>query len=116
MPLCAMAVANISQESSMGKSGNLTGAARRPLTDAIYGQHLANSSLWNDTLQEINMNLTHTRTNSSREVISDGVMPLNELQLIKAIVLVVVITILLLSTCKLVFKTFSKYSVRKEDN
>jgi hypothetical protein len=35
---------------------------------------------------------------------------LNELHLIKAVVLVVVVCALLLSTCKVVFQTFSKYS------
>ena len=44
----------------------------------------------------------------------DGTMPLNELQLIKAVVLVVVVVILLLSTCKIVFKTFSKYTAKRD--
>jgi hypothetical protein len=37
-------------------------------------------------------------------------LSMNELHLIKAVVLIVVISIILLSTCKLVLKTFSRYA------
>ena len=53
--------------------------------------------------------------NTGPVVTSTGPMPLDKIQLIKAIVLVVVIAILLLSTCKLVFRTFSKYAGKRED-
>ena len=35
-------------------------------------------------------------------------LPLNELQLIKAVVLIIVVAVLLLSTCRVIFKTFLK--------
>ncbi len=42
-------------------------------------------------------------------------LTLNELQMIKVVVLVIVVGILLLSTCKIVFKTFSRYSEKRAD-
>ena len=44
----------------------------------------------------------------------DATLELNELQLVKVIVLVVVITILLLSTCRVLFKTFAKYGGKRD--
>ena len=44
---------------------------------------------------------------------TDKPPPVMELNLVKAVVLVVVIVVLLLSTCKLVFKTFSRYTKPK---
>ena len=43
-------------------------------------------------------------------------LTLNELQMIKVIVLVIVVAILLISTCKIVFKTFSRYSGKRPDH
>ena len=43
-----------------------------------------------------------------------GQFSLNELQLIKVIVLVVVVIALLFSSCRVVFKTFSRYSARSK--
>ena len=43
-------------------------------------------------------------------------LTLNELQMIKVIVLVIVVGILLISTCKIVFKTFSRYSGKRPDH
>lgn len=40
---------------------------------------------------------------------------INELQMIKVVVLVVVVGILLLSTCRIVFRTFSRYTGKKGD-
>ncbi len=42
-------------------------------------------------------------------------LSLTELQMIKVIVLVVVVGILLLSTCKIVFQTFSRFSGKRTD-
>lgn len=40
---------------------------------------------------------------------------LNEIQLIKAVVLMVVVSLLLLSTCTVIFRTFSVFSGKKDD-
>ena len=61
-------------------------------------------------------NLTLTNDSSVTEDADDKRwLTLNELQMIKVIVLVVVIGILLISTCKVVFKTFSRYSEKKPE-
>ncbi len=46
---------------------------------------------------------------------SESWLTLSELQMIKVIVLVVVVGLLIASTCRVVFQTFSRYSVRKPD-
>ena len=65
----------------------------------------------------ITYNQTLTNSTSDTPVEDDkNWLSLNELQMIKVIVLVVVVGILLLSTCKIVFKTFSRYSGKRPDH
>ena len=40
---------------------------------------------------------------------------LQDLKLIKAVVLVVVVIVLLLSSCKFIFKVFSRFAIRRDD-
>lgn len=40
---------------------------------------------------------------------------MNEIQLIKAVVLMIVVSLLLLSTCTVIFRTFSVFSGKKDD-
>ena len=59
-----------------------------------------------------------TRTNHTRiavDAAQESSLLMDELKLIKAIVLMVVVVVLLLSTCKVLFKTFSQYNVGKRD-
>ena len=62
-----------------------------------------------------NLTLTNNTSDTTGEDDKNW-LSLNELQMIKVIVLVVVVGILLLSTCKIVFKTFSRYSGKRPDH
>ena len=57
-----------------------------------------------------------TISNTTEAAPEEKWLTLNELQMIKVIVLVIVVGILLLSTCKIVFKTFSRYSGKRLDH
>ena len=77
--------------------------------------HLLNSTE-NDWTDRTNISLFMNGTSGNSTLSSEEDLKLNELQLIKAIVLVVVITILLVSTGRVVLKTFSKYTGTKRDD
>ena len=76
----------------------------------VTNYSLDHQSLWNDT----------TDCNCTEPVIEAKTSwLLDELRLIKAVVLVIVVAMLLLSTCKILFQTFSKYDSggdKKEDD
>ena len=71
---------------------------------------------WNYTFNATGNNKT---TGYDTDWRGEAGFQINELQLIKVVVLVVVLSILLLSTCKLVMKTFSRFAGgvgRKDDS
>lgn len=81
---------------------NLTDSIRYHNNSLLLGQLLNVSINQNGSLSDVTEG-------------DGGATELNELQLIKAIVLIVVVTILLLSTCRVLFKTFSRYGGKREE-
>ncbi len=98
-----------------------------PLDPDMSGDHPENRSriisalfsIFETTIREGVRNTSfpvgHALNVSSGAGGDDSKSKINELQLIKVIVLVVVVTLLLLSTCKVVFKTFSRFGGKKDD-
>ena len=66
-----------------------------------------NVKVINDTLSN--------HTSSSGPGVPQGTEALNEMQMIKVIVLVVVVGILLASTCKVIFRTSSRYQTKRSE-
>ena len=117
MPLCQRDIAqrseNMSKDSfltSTMNSENITGIPTQtnPLDINIVdtGLFLNESSVSNWSVYA-NISLSQDRERG---------WFLHEFQLIKAIVLVIVISALIISTCRLVLKNFSRYSVARSDD
>ena len=79
---------------------NSNGSIQNPIMYTQDDVLLINGTSNNDTLTE------HGR---------ESWLTLSDLQMIKVIVLVVVVGLLLASTCRVVFQTFSRYSVKRPD-
>ncbi len=74
----------------------------------------ANLTSYNITWNNVTNN-NGTSKITSDEAEDNGSFLVNQIQLIKAIVLILVISILILSTCKIVLKTFSKYAGKRDE-
>ena len=109
MPLCTRLFPPPEPEDGLS-----AGAERNPRNESTDpGDLLDNSlttdiSLGNESFNE-DMLSNHTLTTNKPWISID------ELQMVKVVVLVTVVGILLLSTCRIIFRTFSRYTGRKED-
>ena len=111
-PTWIEAVHNQTMEETIEKSNIIPNVSS---SGQSAGTQINESVLWNRLLtQSTNdtsiQSLAANDSSSEEVVVEQSSWILNELHLIKAVVLVIVVCILLLSTCKVVFQTFSKYS------
>ena len=97
---------NASQMSQHSTDINLQFAGDHNLTDYNFGLfHFNTSSNW-----------TQDYSNDTVVATREKTWFLHEFHLIKAVVLVVVISVLLVSTCRLVLKNFSKFAEPRKDH
>ncbi len=85
-------------------------------SDWIFTDETPINDQSNDTAQDF-YNGTWTNETSTESNVEQGSkwLTLTELQIIKAVVLALVVGILLLSTCRILLKTISKYQTKRPD-
>ncbi len=85
-------------------------------SDWIFTDETPINDQSNETVQEF-YNGTWTNETTTESNVEQGSkwLTLTELQIIKAVVLALVVGILLLSTCRIFFKTISKYQTKRPD-
>ena len=131
MPLCSLQSFSGSQSTDHTMDTDLApgsgGYASQPdvassktshIYDVISDLNVTLESATNRTLYDIVSSLNVSGETTRMSTSSDGSLLrwiFSDIQLVKAIVLVVVITVLLLSTGRLIFKTFSGVGVGKDD-
>jgi hypothetical protein len=121
MPLCPR-ILRILYEQNLARNATSTSwfepttsasnaSASEERTVGISENDFKGNTSFNDPQVHPNMSSSAWGLDSnSTDVVVEKLSWINELHLIKAVVLVVVVGILLLSTCKIVFQTFSKYT------
>ena len=125
MPLCERIypTTNHSQDSKEdptrnGFQGNNSLSGRLSLVLSNIHLDVNDLNMYNDTDANGTLSNNGSRWNSSSVVFGgekERQWTMGELQMIKVIVLVVVVTVLILSTCQVLFKTFSKYNVQRSE-
>ena len=116
MPLCQDNSDNIPKENQLAD-----GARSEKMEQMNLMNNGSSSDAGYEYIPDDHAKILHnlTLTNNTSDATGEDDqhwLSLNELQMIKVIVLVVVVGILLLSTCKIVFKTFSRYSGKRPDH
>ena len=116
MPLCQDNSDDIPKENQLADGAHTDNIEQMNLMNNGSSAEAGYKHIPDDNAQILN-NITLTNSTSDATGEDDKHwLTLNELQMIKVIVLVVVVGILLLSTCKIVFKTFSRYSGKRPDH
>ena len=107
MPLC--------QEKPDAASGENEVESKQQLQNSILNEIVRYVHNATNDRDMIVLNNTVSNQTSSGSGIPQGTEALNEMQMIKVIVLVVVVGILLASTCKIIFRTSSRYQTKKSE-
>ena len=124
MPFCRyLFKMMLNRTQSLPMADNDTHASRAHPHSTGHGAN-SNTELlhsWSDENDYPHLGMNETALNISERVLNftvsdeDMEYKVSELKLIKAVVLVVVIGILMLSTCKILLKNFSRYSGKPRD-